>query len=155
MTSRLASILAILLAACGTGEVTASAPDARVAGPDASAFDAGEQLPAGPDAGPGLDAGTSSNAPCSFNSDCVAAERCECDEATGCFCRIGTRGTGKSGVDRCTDGNDCESSVCSEGPSDVYYCSGQCETDDDCGPMLPICADIAYVGRICKRIPPS
>lgn len=101
------------------------------------------------DAGSG-DAGTSSNLACSFNDDCPAAERCECDEATGCFCRLGARGTGVNGVDTCEDGNDCASAVCVEG-NGAYYCSGECVDGDDCGPQLPVCADIAFVGRICIR----
>lgn len=99
------------------------------------------------------DAGTSSNLPCSFNDDCPAAERCECDEAEGCFCRIGARGTGANGVDTCVDGNDCASALCLEG-QDGYYCSGECADESDCGPALPLCADIAFVGRVCIRQPP-
>ena len=89
--------------------------------------------------------------PCTFNEDCIAEERCECDIEEGCFCRLGPRGTGQSGVDTCDDGNDCETALCVEGHDDLYYCSGPCEDEDDCGPALPVCADIAFVGRICIR----
>jgi len=93
---------------------------------------------------------------CSFNSDCPTAERCECDEETGCFCATGTRGTGQVGVDVCTSGNDCESAVCVEGPDDTtFYCSTECTDDGDCDGMLPMCIDVAFVGRICVRTPPS
>ncbi len=88
---------------------------------------------------------------CSFNSDCIPTERCECDGE--CACRIGTRGTGAAGVDMCTDGNDCASSVCAEGNGGVFYCSGECDTAADCGPELPRCIDVAFVGRICARDP--
>lgn len=126
---------------------------------------AGSDAGAGPDAGAGSDAGAddggatsdagpSSEAPCTFNRDCIEAERCECDEATGCFCRRGARGDGQSGVDACVDGNGCESSLCVEGPGGDYYCSGECVDAGDCGPMLPVCADIAFLGRVCVRESP-
>jgi hypothetical protein len=119
---------------------------------------------AGDAAADALDGGSDAvtGAECSFNDDCVAAERCECEETTGCFCRPGMRGTGESGVDECTSGNDCASAVCVEGPTDgpvvdppTFYCSGPCVTDDDCTGMLPMCLDVAFVGRICVRNPPT
>jgi hypothetical protein len=61
------------------------------------------------------------------------------------------RGTGKNGVDTCTDGNACASSLCVEGQAKKFYCSDECTTNASCGPALPICADIALVGRICIR----
>jgi hypothetical protein len=88
---------------------------------------------------------------CTFNKDCPADQRCECDEATGCFCATGARGTGQNGVDTCTDGNDCASSLCIEGQGGAFYCSDECETDDDCGEALPTCTDIAFLGRVCIR----
>ena len=87
---------------------------------------------------------------CTFNRDCPADQRCGCTEAEGCACEDGVRGTGVNGVDTCTDGNDCASSLCVEG-ADAYYCSDVCTTDADCGPALPVCADIAFVGRVCIR----
>jgi hypothetical protein len=93
----------------------------------------------------------SSNQSCTFNQDCPEYERCECDENTGCLCKIGVRGTGVNGVDTCTNGNDCQSSLCAEGNSDIYYCSGPCQNDADCGINLPICSNIAYIGKICIR----
>lgn len=97
----------------------------------------------------------SSNADCTFNADCIASERCECDEIKGCFCKIGARGTGKSGVDACKDGNDCETALCVEGPpSDkLFYCSGPCASAGDCKSKLPICSNIAFVGKVCIRDP--
>ena len=97
----------------------------------------------------------SSNADCTFNADCIASERCECDEIKGCFCKFGPRGTGKSGVDACKDGNDCETALCIEGPpSDkLFYCSGPCSSAGDCKGKLPICSNIAFVGKVCIRDP--
>ena len=92
---------------------------------------------------------------CSFNSDCPTDERCGCDETTGCFCECGERGTGVNGVDTCADGNDCASSLCVEGPGGTYYCSDECADDDGCTGALPICSDIAFVGKICIRDPES
>ena len=92
-----------------------------------------------------------SGAVCTFNADCPTAERCECSEATGCFCHIGTRGTGKNGVDTCKDGNDCETALCVEGPSSVFYCSGPCTSASGCTGMLPMCIDVAGIGKICTR----
>ena len=93
--------------------------------------------------------------PCTFNEDCIDEERCECDLHEGCFCRVGPRGEGRSGVDTCEDGNDCETALCVEGPEDVYYCSGPCSGPEDCGPALPICSNIAFLGQICIRDPES
>lgn len=138
----------------GSPDATASADGAR---PDAAGTDSdAPPADAGSDArdaasrrdanGPGT-----ADASCSFNHDCQLALRCECDEVAGCACQPGARGTGKNGVDTCTDGNDCESAVCLEGPNDVLYCSDECATPSDCGGVLPVCADIAFVGRICIR----
>jgi len=88
---------------------------------------------------------------CSFNADCQRALRCACTEEDGCACAEGTRGTGQSGVDSCTSGDDCATSLCLEGPGDELICSGPCVDDDDCGGALPVCAEIAFVGRICIR----
>jgi len=119
------------------------------------------------DAGPSSDAGaegdggvrdggrdggaTSSMDVCTFNEDCPTAERCECDEQTGCLCLRGTRGAGEVGVDTCTSGNDCATALCVEGPGGTFYCSGPCSTEAQCAGELPVCADIALVGRICIR----
>lgn len=151
---RLSLIAAALwMTACG-GDDRRSSADAGADSPsnDAGGGDAGD---AGPmhDAGVAEDAG-GSGAACVFNDDCPAAERCECDEATGCFCRTGMRGTGVSGVDTCTDGNDCATSLCVEGSDGMFYCSGPCATDMDCGPALPRCIDVATLGRICARAAP-
>lgn len=96
---------------------------------------------------------TSSNTACTFNADCVSYERCECTEVDGCMCKVGARGTGRNGIDTCTDGNDCESSLCVEGPSSEYYCSGPCMSAMDCTGQLPRCIDVATLGRICARQP--
>jgi hypothetical protein len=95
---------------------------------------------------------------CSFNHDCKLALRCECDEDAPigeplCACRDGARGTMKLGESPCTDGNDCASSVCLEGPNDVLTCSDECETKDECPANLPLCSDIVGVGKICVRQP--
>ncbi|WP_143195196.1 hypothetical protein [Archangium sp. Cb G35] len=103
------------------------------------AFDAGS-----PGGGSGLE--------CTFNSDCPLDERCECDEETGCQCLTGARGTGRAGVDPCVSGNDCESALCVEGWNS-YYCSGPCRVDTDCGPRLPVCSYIFFLGDACVRDP--
>ena len=120
------------------------APDASV---DAGApTDGGDTVP---DAGV---PGGGSRSACTFNSDCPADERCECDESEGCLCLTGPRGTGRSGVDACVSGNDCESSLCVEGWGGDF-CSGPCTSATDCGPRLPLCASIAFIGDICIRQP--
>jgi hypothetical protein len=90
---------------------------------------------------------------CTFNADCGAGLRCGCDEATGCACEEGARGTGVSGVDTCVDGNDCATSLCVEDSDDTFTCSGPCDDDTDCAERLPVCSDIAFIGRICIRDP--
>lgn len=138
----------------GTIDVDAGEHQADASLVDAGAAheDAGEhQADAG--SSDGLDGG----APiaCSFNSDCPSDRRCECDEAAGCWCLPGVRGTGQNGVDMCTTGNECASALCIEGPgpSGTHYCSAECESDDDCGGNLPVCRDIVFVGRVCIRAP--
>ncbi len=94
-------------------------------------------------------------AECSFNRECQAALRCECSETAGCACRLGTRGTGRNGVDACDAGEGCRSSVCVEGPpGGGSFCSDECKTEAECTGKLPVCADIALVGRICIRAKP-
>lgn len=123
--------------------------------------EAGSSVEAGTDAvaqsdgsaivdGPGTD-GTV----CSFNRDCHATLRCECDQTARCACKPGARGTGRNGIDACTSGDACASSVCVEGPPDAgSFCSDECLTSAQCTGMLPLCSDIAFVGRICIRTPP-
>ncbi len=114
---------------------------------DAGVTDAGTDEDAGM-----ADAGMSSGLDCTFNADCPAAERCECVDFA-CTCQFGVRGTGVAGVDPCVDGNDCASSLCVEGNGGLYYCSGQCTSAAQCGPNLPICSNIAFIGQICIRDP--
>lgn len=94
---------------------------------------------------------------CAFNRDCQLALRCECDEATGCLCQPGARGTGKNGVDACDSGNHCESSLCIEGPDPgESICSDECVTKGDCTGKLPRCILISgFPGPICVRQPPQ
>lgn len=87
---------------------------------------------------------------CAFNRECAATDRCECIDFT-CTCRPGARGTGKNGVDVCTSGNDCASSVCAEGSDGKDYCSDECLTNANCGGKLPRCLDVTGLGRICVR----
>lgn len=146
-----------------TPEDDAGTPDAGT--PDAGTDDGGEPTDGGddapdaatdagePDAGEPMDGGGGSRLDCTFNSDCPAAERCECDESTGCMCLTGPRGTGRAGYDPCVTGNDCESALCVEGRGGSYYCSGECVSNADCGPQLPRCASIAFLGRVCIREP--
>jgi hypothetical protein len=132
----------------GVDAGTSAGMDAGI--PDAAAADAGavdrDATPPSSDAAEG--------APCTFNRECAATQRCECDEATGCFCRTGPRGTGLVG-DPCTDGNDCASSVCVEGPDGAFYCSDECTEGSECSAPLPRCIDVAFLGRICARVPPD
>jgi hypothetical protein len=93
----------------------------------------------------------SSGAACNFNADCPGAERCHCDETAGCACESGARGSGRSGVDVCSDGDACATSLCVEGMGGVSYCSGPCSGLADCGAQLPRCVEIAPLGPICIR----
>ncbi|HAA56206.1 MAG TPA: hypothetical protein DCE42_15690 [Myxococcales bacterium] len=107
-----------------------------------------------PDQTPTETAGQEGGKACTFNEDCASEERCECDEKTGCFCRVGTRGTGKNGVDSCKTSNDCETALCMEDSEGGYTCSGPCQTDADCESKLPTCTTIAFLGRVCIRKQP-
>jgi len=156
-------LLLVALAAGGCGAGPSRPADAAAA--DAVGVDAAGDADGTGDTGAPADAATpgdagvpadaaapgdASNAPCTFNDDCPAAERCECDEVAGCFCRTGPRGTGVCGVDSCVDGNDCQTSLCVEGTG-AYYCSCPCTGPGSCGPQLPVCASIAGLGKICIR----
>ncbi|MBS2016768.1 MAG: hypothetical protein JST00_28040 [Deltaproteobacteria bacterium] len=112
--------------------------------------DAGKDVTTRDANGPG-----EAGADCTFNYDCQLALRCECDEATGCACAPGARGTGRNGVDTCDSGNQCVSSVCVEGPGDggTFYCSDECKDDTECTGKLPLCTNVAFVGKICIRTP--
>ena len=130
------------------GLVDSGADDAD----DAGAIDAGADDSGADDAGV-IDAGPP--IPCAFNRECPDTMFCDsnaCEE--GCYCALGERGTGALG-DACASGNDCASSICLEGPGDALLCSIECEDDLDCGGMLPNCTDVAFVGRICVRTPPT
>jgi len=93
-------------------------------------------------------------APCTFNRECSAAQRCEC-RGGDCACATGPRGTGRNGLDTCTDGSDCASSLCVEAADGRSFCSDECATDADCTGALPRCLDIAFLGSICARVPPD
>ena len=131
----------------GTTSATSEAGDDGGGGRDGAASDGAS----GPIDGPGADGAT-----CAFNRDCHLALRCECNETTGCACKPGARGTGKNGIDPCTSGNECASSVCVEGPPDAgSFCSEECVTAAQCTGVLQLCSDIAFVGRICIRTTPQ
>ncbi|AKV01171.1 hypothetical protein AKJ09_07834 [Labilithrix luteola] len=102
---------------------------------DATTNDADSAAPSG-------DGGT--GATCFVNRECDANLRCECDDNADCTCQPGVRGTGKNGVDKCTSGNECASSLCIGGPlpTDQHYCSDECTSDDDCTGTLPRCSVI-------------
>ncbi len=89
---------------------------------------------------------------CGFNADCGAGLRCGC-EGGFCACELGERGIGQNGVDVCVDENDCGSALCVEDSQGTFTCSDECDDDGDCGPRLPRCLDVAFVGRICVRAP--
>lgn len=150
-----ASSVAFTAGGCSTSSSSAGSSDAG----DESTDDTGESKSSDggtktkkteDDAGVETGADAGGGGVCSFNRECIASERCECVDGD-CVCKPGKRGTGKSGIDMCTDGNDCESSVCLEGPGDVLYCSGECATGKDCGGVLPTCSEIALLGKICVR----
>jgi hypothetical protein len=158
---RSAALLVLFILACSGASST---PDAGSTGGGAgggSGGGGGGLVDAGVDAGV-VDGGSCVHAPgtpdggsrfsCTFNRECPCDERCDCDINTGCFCLTGPRGTGKSGIDSCDGGNQCESSLCVEG-NGSYYCSGECTTTAQCASKLPICADVAFIGRICIRNP--
>jgi hypothetical protein len=132
-----------------TGDDDASSSGRDATGPDGDAGTSPGDASSAKDAnGPG-----EAGAPCSFNRDCSAALRCECDETAGCACAPGPRGTGRNGIDPCDGGDQCASSLCVEGPGGAYVCSDECVTPADCTGALPLCTDIAFVGRICIRDP--
>jgi hypothetical protein len=142
----------VLLAACSSSSATVpAAADAAADSPAEAASDAPADAPADALDAPAEASG--SHAVCAFNRECPATERCACDVSTGCFCETGPRGTGVNGVDPCVTGNDCASSVCVEGPGGAYVCSGECTGNADCGGKLPVCSNIAFVGKICVRTP--
>ncbi len=146
MTARLSIALLLGLSACHADPTAAPPPPpappygARAHTPGA----AGAAVPAAP----ALDGGGR----CSFNRDCIPAERCECDEATGCRCAPGARGLGLPGVTACASGNDCASALCVEARTGSL-CSDACATDSDCPAALPRCLSISGVGRFCARDP--
>lgn len=153
----LATLAVAAFAACSKDETGgASAGDGGTGGVDA----AEPRESGGGDAADPRDAGIidgpkKEGAECSFNRECQAALRCECSETAGCACRPGTRGTGRNGVDACDAGEACRSSVCVEGPpGSGSFCSDECKTEAECTGKLPVCADIALVGRICIRAKP-
>ena len=166
----LALAITLGVAACASTDSTGSSSGGSEAGGGESGLDAApdddSRLP-DPDASKdaGLDAprdanNRDANGPgaigsiCSFNWDCQSALRCECNEATGCACKVGPRGTGRNGIDPCTTGNACASAVCVEGPTDAgFFCSDECGTSADCVGKLPVCTTISFVGRICIRAP--
>jgi len=106
----------------------------------------GEGEGEGEEVGPGADGDV-----CAFNADCGAGLRCGCEDGV-CACEVGARGGGDNGVDTCLDENDCASAVCAEDAEGSFTCSGACDDDSDCGPRLPRCIDVAFVGRICVRV---
>lgn len=93
---------------------------------------------------------TNRDGECVFNRECPADQRCDCVDYV-CACDDGARGTGQNGVDTCTVGNDCASSLCVEGSGADFYCTDECVDDGDCEAALPACIDVAFVGRICVR----
>lgn len=152
---RVISVLLLSLAACdGAAPSTndAATTDVATAADIADATDV-TALDAAPDDVTDAIETREAGGRCAFNRDCVSAERCECDEATGCRCAPGARGTGRAGVDRCTSGNDCESALCVEANGGVSLCSAPCATVSECPSALPRCLSVATVGRFCARDP--
>ncbi len=154
---RRALLLALAaLLACSEGRTPGPATpdrDAAAATADTGSVPADDAGPTTPDdaAATGLDATTPGGA-CSFNDDCPADQRCACSNGD-CACEVGPRGTGVSGVTACTDGNDCASALCIEGPGNDLVCSSACENSTDCPPTLPRCLSVPFVGSFCARDP--
>ncbi len=147
MSARSVAVLALALAACESSPAPTTVTDV----PSVSdVVDAAIDLGA-PDVPP-EDGGVGGEA-CSFNRDCIASERCECDDATGCRCAPGTRGSGVSGVTRCASGNDCSSALCVEANGGFSLCSDACAAPADCPAALPRCLSISGIGRFCARDP--
>lgn len=142
--------LALLLAACGGGSAPKSADTGT--GTDTASDTASDTAQSVDTADTGSVESNPANrdGECVFNRDCPVDQRCGCTEEAGCACEDGPRGTGANGVDTCTDGNDCASALCVEG-NDAFYCSDACETDDDCGPALPSCLYVTFLGKVCVR----
>jgi hypothetical protein len=118
-------------------------------------MDGGSDITSELDAGSDEDAGVQDEDAgigdtCTFNSDCSLNTRCECEDGL-CTCEWGTRGSGRSGIDICQNENHCATALCVEGHKNIFYCSGPCQNDNDCGPELPLCEKIAFLGPICIR----
>lgn len=104
---------------------------------DASARDA---------SGPGVE-----DTSCSFNDECRIDLRC--DEDKGFVCAPGARGTvGFAGP--CDSSNDCSNAVCLEGPDGGFFCSDRCVDEKNCQEPLPLCSNVAFLGKVCIRRPP-
>jgi len=148
--------LVLALAACeGTPAPAPSADASPDTSPDTAVVaDASPDVPddGALDASPDVAADSSLRA-CSFNRDCPEGERCSCDETTGCRCLAGPRGTGASGVARCTSGDDCASALCVEANGGFSLCSDACAAAGDCPAALPRCVSVPTVGRFCARDP--
>jgi hypothetical protein len=147
----LLSLLGAALLACSDSG-SSSGGTVQDAGADVTTSDAGTDTSAPVDASPTADAGAPQGTDCVFNSECATGLRCQDPEFT---CQPGARGTGQVGVTTCTTGNDCASGVCVEGPSAAFVCSGPCDTNAQCGGLLPRCVNVALLGKICARTPPD
>lgn len=96
--------------------------------------------------GPGVE-----DTPCSFNDECRLDLRC--DEDKGFVCAPGARGTvGFAGP--CDSSNDCANAVCLEGPDGGFFCSDRCVDEKNCQEPLPLCSNVAFLGKVCIRRPP-
>jgi hypothetical protein len=163
MLARLARLAALVgaLGACakdgpGANGTTVVPSEAGEDGGESDGTDSGLDGGSRTDASKTVDGPGALGGMCTFNRDCHLALRCDCNETAGCACKAGARGTGKNGVDPCTSGDDCASSVCVEGPPDSgSFCTDECESSNDCTGVLPLCSDIAFVGRICIRTAPQ
>jgi hypothetical protein len=147
---RLAVIFSVILLGC-SDPVTGADAARDVTAPDAPRMDAAVDAP--PTDLPDVPAGeVGLGASCSLNRECAANARCQC--ASGdCRCMEGPRGTGRSGVARCTSGDDCESSLCVDGNNGML-CSDACTSNADCPPALPRCITLGALSlSLCARDP--
>lgn len=156
--------VAALAVACDDSSDEAAAADAQVSAdahmgggmadamvgalPDASTPDA---EPMGPDAFVGMaeSCEAASGDPCFTNADCAPERICldigEFEGEVVC-CVPGTRGEVATGeaCDAAEGQRQCASTLCVEQAGGEAWCSGLCETDEDCPATLPDCTPLAF-----------
>lgn len=89
---------------------------------------------------------------CFANNDCAEDGRCEnvgSEDSPIACCVSGGRGALQTGeaCDIVTGQQDCASSLCIayNGETEAY-CSGECQSDEDCPESMPSCISVAFSG---------